>query len=167
MSRLTLQQVNDPTHLSFIGIEPGVPPAQDTSIAIEIYAGNIAVQFENNDGMIVPRNDTCLIPIDKTTLVSYPLSDQDSKLVEITTCVSIANFTTAEDEANLVAVNSAFVKLERQSFPGVSGSPLCLVLHVHLAVLNSNIRSIAYNIAVKGPRGRKIISDLNADTAPA
>jgi hypothetical protein len=164
MTKLSLKEVKEPTHIQFVVVNPGMPhgdpPIPAQAFLIEVYAGNIAVQYEDNSRTIDHRHDTCFIPINNSTVQAYSETE-----IETTTCVSIANFTTAEEQANLVAVDRAVVKLEPQSIGGVAGTPMCLVLHVDLAVLNSNLRSIAYNVTVKSASGTTEIT-LEGTAAP-
>jgi hypothetical protein len=89
-------------------------------------------------------------------------------LQDVTLTAAPSSFATVEDEANVAAVEGVSVRLEPQTFPGVGGSPLCLVLTVLVSGLNVTVHTFTYQVTVLSvvePEARDI--PVGDDEVPA
>ncbi|MFJ1607029.1 hypothetical protein ACIOHS_27205 [Streptomyces sp. NPDC088253] len=79
-------------------------------------------------------------------------SNQPGSIVQTTVVASLGAVAPIEDEANIFAVDDANVSLEPQTFGGIAGSPLCLVLNATLGLLNCRMFNYTYavNVLTKG-----------------
>jgi hypothetical protein len=114
-------------------------------VKLEVYTGWVQPGFRAG-GSIAHEEVRTLLPLDnQRNLFTY----QQNSLVDFTVTASPATIAPDEDEANLFGVDEApSVALEPQSFSGVAGNPLCLVLRVVLAGLNVTFHRFTYQVTV-------------------
>ncbi|MFF8544977.1 hypothetical protein ACF060_32375 [Streptomyces werraensis] len=115
---------------------------------LEVYTGWVQCAI----GFAAPTQHVTMksfLPLASGKVRFYPTTDatQPGGIMQKTVVASIGAVAPTEDEANVFAVDGAEVQLEAQTFPGIGGSPLCLVLNVQLGLLNCHLFN--YNYAVQ------------------
>ncbi|MEU6106567.1 hypothetical protein, partial [Streptomyces flaveolus] len=90
------------------------------------------------------------LPVGPGRVRFYSTQDSASPggIADKTVVASLGALAPFEDEANIFAVDGADVSLEAQSFPGIAGSPLCLVLNAQLGMLNTRMFNYNYSVHV-------------------
>jgi hypothetical protein len=61
------------------------------------------------------------------------------------------------DDATVFAVDNASVRLEPQTFGGIAGAPLCLVLRARIGVDDGNLLAITYQVNILSDAGAGLI----------
>ncbi|MFD6108224.1 hypothetical protein ACFWFQ_36850, partial [Nocardia salmonicida] len=92
-------------------------------------------------------------------------SDKPGSIIKTTVVASPGAMAPVEDEANVFAVDAATVALEPQTFGGIEGNPLCLVLNARLGLLNTTMHNYTYSVNVltkpgPQPTSREIPTDI-------
>ncbi len=151
MALVALHQLIDPTRASTIGF---TDPTSDERERVEFYAGIINIGFRGDGGQVHREKYQSFLPKDGGfhILTYAPGTEIDATVI----CVpnSVAG---DDDEANVAAVDTAIVQLKPQTFPGIGGNPLCLILDFKVAALNTTLHSVSYHVTIihKIPRGSK------------
>lgn len=125
------------------------PTADDQLLVLEIYTGWVQCDI----GIVTPTTHfvfKSFLPIEPNQVRFYSTTDptKPGGIVAATVVASPGAMAPREDEANIFAVDAADVKLEQQIFPGIAGSPLCLVLNATVGLLNCHMWHYAYSVHV-------------------
>lgn len=107
------------------------------------------------------------LPIRQNTVRFYQTTEsgEPGSIIDTTVVASPGAMAPAEDEANVFAVDAATVALEPQTFGGIEGNPLCLVLNARLGLLNTTMYNYTYSVNVltrldSNLTGREIPTDI-------
>ncbi len=167
---VAIENVTDPTYVKSLVIKPelNVDPTKPESLQLqEVYAGFITLQADNHAAPTARSTYRSFLPIEPLKIRFYGQPTLKDPEIQVAVCVSPAGFSDDDDEANVVSVDSASVELKSQTLPGVSGSPLCLLLSVDQAILNGRFHRIAYNVTVLSDFLSRIVdADLPERTKP-
>ena len=127
---------------------------------MEVYTGWVGVDFAGGGGSVHREEFVSFLCVSKNTVQQYLKND----LLDFTVTVAPASVADDDDEANVAAVDDARVTLEPQSFSGVAGSPLCLVLRADVAALNATVHRITYQVTVL-TRGTEALDTIKIRSA--
>ena len=124
-------------------------PTGDERLLLEVYTGWVQCDI----GFVVPTQHVTMksyLPLAPGTVRFYSTKDSSKPggITQKTVVTSLGGVAPTEDEANIFAVDSADVNLEEQSFAGIAGSPLCLVLSTKLGLLNCHMFNYTYTVQV-------------------
>jgi hypothetical protein len=166
MVSIQLQDVTVPGHVEWETTTGG--PQGEDQFRIEVYTGNLIVQF--------PAGDTTK----RDTYFTYlPLSvDPDGAFYHIrqygtdtppaiTSAVVVTPIGVQADGKFTASVDTWGLQVTPQSFPGIGGAPPCLILSCDLAVRNGVIVRVGYHVTVTTPLSTVIAThDLKPSHAP-
>ncbi|MFJ4585674.1 hypothetical protein [Streptomyces echinatus] len=141
-----LDSVHDFSYMRY-KILSAVDPTEQ--LEIETYTGWVQCDVDIAAPTLHFRMKTFL-PILPGTVRFYSndSDDQPGSIVDSTVVASPGAMAPYEDEANVFAVDAADVRLEAQTFGGIAGSPLCLVLKARLSLLNCHMYNYTYSVQV-------------------
>ncbi|MFE5220181.1 MULTISPECIES: hypothetical protein [unclassified Streptomyces] len=131
--------------------DPG-PPGSPGGLRymMEMYTGWVQCDI----GFAAPTTHFTMksfLPVEPGQVRFYATTDPDLSggIINHTVVASPGGIGPSEDEANIFAVDSADVSLEQQTFDGIVGSHLCLVLNARLGLLNCHMWHYAYSVLIK------------------
>ena len=130
-----------PRHLAAF---PFIDRTSTDRVKMEVYTGWVGVNHTGG-GSLQRTEAVTFVLLSKNLVQPY---QQEKDLLEVTVTATPSSVADDDDEANVAAVDKASVKLEPQTFPGVGGSPLCLVLRATVAALNATVHAITYQVTV-------------------
>ncbi|MEU8984567.1 hypothetical protein [Streptomyces sp. NPDC048309] len=121
----------------------------DDRLQLEVYTGWVQCEI----GFVVPTTHfrmKSFLPITAGQVRFYSTKDPEKPggIVQTAVVASLGAMAPSEDEANIFAVDSADVSLEEQTFGGIGGSPLCLVLNTECGLLNGHMFNYNYSVQV-------------------
>lgn len=167
MIRVPLKNIVRPTHLSVFAFSSF---GSNARVRMDVFSGWLGVNFRGDGGSV--HRDDCKSFLVTASKDVFTLGTE-AELIAATVTVTPSSVADDDDEANVAAVDSASVRLEKQAFPAISGNPLCLVLRAKLAALNVTLHGVTYQVVVlskpREPDNEKalFISGLDDDTKPA
>ncbi len=137
---------------------------QPGNVDFEVYTGWVNFNFSPQDSTKQAEVVSFLM-LNSTRIRTYLRRES---LLDFTVTASPSDFQPEEDEANVIAVTNAGIRLEPQSFAGVAGSPLCLVLRTRINCLNNTFSGITYQVTLLAEHTeRERDLSLAPDAAPA
>ncbi|MFC9594899.1 hypothetical protein ACFTUC_34555 [Streptomyces sp. NPDC056944] len=146
MFPIAISQVHTNGHLEMVVQQNGHP---DQSLVLEVYSGVLNFLLDGGD---VHAGDTVVsfVPMgDPVGQAIHDYAEPECQLLnEPAVMVAPANMTVAAGEAHDVAAHAASVLFTPQTFPGVPGSPTCLVIRVPVALRNTRLTAITYQISL-------------------
>ena len=153
-TRIPIGAAVSPTHLEcFVFNTPKPPPKENLMLVtpttinffdrLESYAGWIGVGVEGG-GTLSHGEIISFVPTGHLEVRSY----EAGSIISATVTASVSGFQPAEDEANIVALDMATVRLENQVFPGIGGEQPCLILRAKFGALNCTFLGITYQINI-------------------
>jgi hypothetical protein len=122
----------------------------DERLLLEIYTGWVQSSIGFGGGPTTHFTMKSFLPTDLSKVRFYQGSSTGlpGSIIKTTVVASPGATAPIEDEANVFAVDGAFVSLEPQDFVGIEGSPLCLVLTATLGLLNCTMHNYTYSVHV-------------------
>lgn len=131
-----------PTHLDCFMFSNSATTPGEGRVRLEIYSGWIQIDQGASSGPT--RHDTiaAFLPIHDTTIRDYRRAQG---IISATVTVAPSG---VSDDATVFAVDDASVMLEPQTFGGIEGAPLCLVLRAQIGVDNGNLLAITYQVNI-------------------
>jgi hypothetical protein len=145
--KIPVSQVVNPQRLDSRTTRSGGNPAtfadQRTLI---VYAGWIVAPFANDDGHLVHDVAVSFVPNSDGRLQTFKEGNQDLRQVEAIVATALSSINNNGNGA--AAVDETSIDLEPQTFPGIAGHPLTLVLRARLAALNGSVQRIGYQVTV-------------------
>jgi hypothetical protein len=166
MASVELKSVTVPAHVEWF-VNTGGPQGED-EIRIEVYTGNVIVQFSGADTTkretfftylpmgIDPGDD----PGDGSFLVRQYGKAPDTVLTVSAIIVTPVGVSLTENDTTF-SVDDWGLQPKPQSFPGIAGHPNCLILNFDLAVRNGVIIRVGYQVTVTTPRNTPNIDTLS------
>ncbi|MFJ4467346.1 hypothetical protein ACIP2X_07545 [Streptomyces sp. NPDC089424] len=121
----------------------------DERFLLERYTGWVQCEI----GFVAPTTHFTMksfLPVAGGQVRFYSTTDSTKPggILQKSVNASIGAVAPTEDEANVFAVDSADVSLEAQTFGGIGGSPLCLVLNTKCGLLNCHLFNYNYVVQV-------------------
>ncbi len=129
-------------------------------VVLEVYTGWVQCDI----GFVAPTAHVTMksfLPVNEGEVRFYPTKETEVEpengaapvfvpgaIKQTTVVTAIGGVAPTEDEANVFAVDGANVTLEEQTFGGIAGSPLCLVLNTRLGLLNCHLFNFTYQVQV-------------------
>jgi hypothetical protein len=135
----------------------------------EIYTGWVQCDI----GIVTPTTHfvfKSFLPTAPDTVRFYPTTDatKPGGIVDTAVVASPGGMGPREDEANIFAVDKAGVVLEEQTFPGIGGEQLCLILHTTVGLLNCHMWHYAYWVQVlTNPETNPVNSQIVTNQRPS
>ncbi|MFF7052181.1 hypothetical protein ACFY94_27905 [Streptomyces griseorubiginosus] len=121
----------------------------DERLLLEIYTGWVQCEigFKQPTTHFTMKSYLPVAP-GKVRFYQTKESGKPGSIVNTTVAASPGAMAPDEDEANVFAVDDASVRLESQTFGGIAGNPLCLVLNAKLGLLNCWMFNYTYSVNV-------------------
>ncbi|WP_069769923.1 hypothetical protein [Streptomyces sp. LUP30] len=141
----------------------------DERLLVEIYTGWVQCDI----GFVTPTTHftfKSFLPVGPSKVRFYPTKDatKPGGIVSAAIVASPGGMGPTEDEANIFGVDKADVILEENTFPGIAGSPLCLVLNATVALLNCHMWHYAYWVqVVTNPETTPVNTTIPANQRPS
>jgi hypothetical protein len=142
MLSVPIQNLVRPRRASTIGF---AYPGSDQLDRVEFYSGIIGINFRGGGGSVHREDFQSFLPIDSRFAVMTYEPETEINTTVLCTPNAVAG---DDDEANVAAVDNAGVRLKPQSFAGIGGQPLCLVLTFRAAALNTTLPLVSYHVTV-------------------
>lgn len=173
--RVPIQDVVAAQHLRCLVSEPVANPSPPPThnlvpVVMDIYTGWILVDIGApvDVGDVLRIEFVSFIPLGTKTGSQFDVQGYPEGAAAIVSA-SLSSFETSDDETTC-AVDSATVKVVTQNFPGFSAE--VLVLHGHIASLQSMINRASYQVTVlantqiAGTEFPDFLVSLDRDTTP-
>lgn len=162
MASLYLKDVTVPGHVEWETYIGG--PHGEDQFRIEVYTGNLIVQFPGGD---TTKRDTYLtylplsINADGTFEIRRYGTDTPPTInsAVVVTPVGVS----LEEDKTTASVDTWSLQVTPQSFPAIGGQPPCLILSFDLAVRNGIIIRVGYHVTVTTPLSTNISAIHNLD----
>jgi hypothetical protein len=139
--------------------EDGPPGTTGDFRRLIVYTGWVAVTFKGSGG-VTRETAVSFVPNGGGGVQTF----NPGAVVQATVTASLSSFGEGPDVA---AVDEASLDLESRTFPGVSGSPLVLILRARLAVQNGAFHAFSYQVTLLvDPTMLGMVLSLTKDTHP-
>jgi hypothetical protein len=168
MASIQLQDVTVPGHVEW-SVTTGGEQGED-QLRIEVYTGNLIVQFPAGD---TTKRDTYFtyLPLSVDPDGAFYHIRQygpDAAPPAINSAIVVTPISVHSDDKEFTAsVDTWGLQVTPQSFPGIGGQPPVLILSCDLAVRNGVIIRVGYHVTVTTPLSTAIAThDLKPFHAP-
>jgi hypothetical protein len=159
MSDIQLQKVTIPSHLEW-----QTNPGGENNLRIEIYTGNVDVQF-SGESTINQENFLTYLPLNNNNQIRKYDAPGPIKTIIAPILVSPIGIQAHEDQEFLGSVDGWNLQLRSQTFNGADS--LVLILGFMLAVMNGVILRVGYHVTVTTPLSVGVQPlDITPTTAP-
>jgi hypothetical protein len=166
MAGIPIGQVEFPTHVEWPVV--GAGPLGEDSFLFEVYAGNVLIGFQG--GRSTEREDFSIyMPLQGNSIRTYGNISEGDPTPPVGNAILVTpiGFQGHEDEEFVCSVDSFGLRIAPQTFNGIGGEPLCLILDFRLAIRNGVIHRVGYNVTVNTPLPGHISGiDLTGAEAP-
>jgi hypothetical protein len=113
---------------------------------LDIFSGWLNVNFPGGGGSV--HREEC-----RTFLVDEDKGifrfSKEADLLDVTVMMTPSSVADDDDEANVAAVDHAFVDVQvPQRFPAIGGDQVCPILQGRLATLNAQLHGVAYHVVI-------------------
>jgi hypothetical protein len=168
MIRVALNRIVRPTHLTVFATSD---LQGNEKVRMDMFSGWLNVNFRGEGGSV--HRDSCKAFLVNGKKNIFRFGDE-ADLLDVTVMMTTSSVGDDDDEANVAAVDDAFVVVQPQTFPGIGGAQDCPVLQGNLAALNATLHGVAYHVVILSrptdvPEDQRFIdtSNLPPTTAPA
>jgi hypothetical protein len=166
--RVKLNQIVRPTHLTVFATSD---LQGNEKVRMDIFSGWLNVNFPGGGGAVHREDCRAFLVNGKKNIFRF---GNEADLLDVTVMMTTSSVADDDDEANVAAVDHAFVVVQPQTFPGIGGTQDCPILQGRLATLNAQVHGVAYHVVILSrptdvPEDQRFIdtSNLPPTTAPA